>query len=109
MPYYDVGTFHGGYYLLPNAEEIVPLINEQFNPYNRGRGDAGGLLRADAAASGDSPAAGLALPPLGIQQRAPRYVAGAVVPADEHLQVVKGVFEGNGQRGSEAEEYDENW
>ena len=35
MPYYDVGTFHGGYYLLPNAEEIVPLINEQFNPYNR--------------------------------------------------------------------------
>ncbi len=35
LPYIDVGRYRGGDYLLPNGEEIVPLINEQFNPYNR--------------------------------------------------------------------------
>ena len=35
LPYIDVGHYRGGDYLLPNGEEIVPLINEQFNPYNR--------------------------------------------------------------------------
>lgn len=35
LPYIDVGRYRGGDYLLPNGPEIVPLINEQFNPYNR--------------------------------------------------------------------------
>ena len=35
LPYIEVGTFRGGDYLLPNGEEIVPLVNEQFNPYSR--------------------------------------------------------------------------
>ena len=35
LPYIDVGRYRGGDYLLPNGEEIVPLVNEQFNPYNR--------------------------------------------------------------------------
>ena len=35
LPYIDVGRYRGADYLLPNGEEIVPLVNEQFNPYNR--------------------------------------------------------------------------
>lgn len=35
MPYIDVGYFRGGYYFLANPEEIIPVVNEQFNPYNR--------------------------------------------------------------------------
>ena len=35
LPYIDVGKYRGEYYFLPNGEEIVPLVNEQFNPYNR--------------------------------------------------------------------------
>lgn len=35
LPYIDVGRYRGGDYLLPNGPEIVPLVNEQFNPYNR--------------------------------------------------------------------------
>ena len=35
LPYIDVGRYRGGDYLLPNGEEIVPLVNEQFNPYNQ--------------------------------------------------------------------------
>ncbi len=35
MPYFDVGMYRGGYYFMANPEEIVPLVNEQFNPYNR--------------------------------------------------------------------------
>ena len=35
LPYIDVGKYRGGDYLFPNGEEIVPLVNEQFNPYNQ--------------------------------------------------------------------------
>ena len=35
LPYIDVGHYRKGDYLFPNGEEIVPLVNEQFNPYNR--------------------------------------------------------------------------
>ena len=35
MPYIEVGYFHNGDYLLPDGEAIVPLVNEQFNPYNQ--------------------------------------------------------------------------
>ncbi len=35
LPYIDVGKYRGEYYFLPNGEEIVPLVNDQFNPYNR--------------------------------------------------------------------------
>lgn len=28
-------SFHGGSYVLPNGEEIIEVVNEQFNPYNR--------------------------------------------------------------------------
>lgn len=28
-------SFHGGSYVLPNGEEIVEVVNEQFNPYDR--------------------------------------------------------------------------
>lgn len=35
MPYTDIGKFRGAYYFLANPEEIVPLVNDQFNPYNR--------------------------------------------------------------------------
>ena len=35
LPYIDVGHYRGGDYLLPNGPEIVPLVNELVNPYNR--------------------------------------------------------------------------
>lgn len=35
MPYVDIGRFRGAYYFLADPEQTVPLINEQFNPYNR--------------------------------------------------------------------------
>ena len=35
LPYIDVGKYRGEYYFFPNGEEIVPLVNEQFNPYNQ--------------------------------------------------------------------------
>ena len=35
LPYIDVGKYRGGDYPFPNGEEIVPLVNEQFNPYNQ--------------------------------------------------------------------------
>lgn len=28
-------SFHGGSYVLPNGDEIISVVNEQFNPYNR--------------------------------------------------------------------------
>lgn len=35
LPYFDVGMYRGGYYFMANPEEIIPIVNEQFNPYNR--------------------------------------------------------------------------
>ncbi len=35
LPYIDLGLYRKEYFFLPNGPEIVPLINEQFNPYNR--------------------------------------------------------------------------
>lgn len=35
LPYIDIGRYRGEYFFLPNGPEIVPLVNEQFNPYNR--------------------------------------------------------------------------
>ena len=35
MPYIDVGMYRGGYYFMANPEETIPVVNEQFNPYNR--------------------------------------------------------------------------
>jgi len=33
MPYIDVGVYRGGYYFMADVEGILPLVNEQFNPY----------------------------------------------------------------------------
>ncbi len=35
MPYIDIGMYRGGYYFLADPENILPVVNEQFNPYNR--------------------------------------------------------------------------
>lgn len=35
MPYIDINMYRGGYYFLADPENILPLVNEQFNPYDR--------------------------------------------------------------------------
>lgn len=35
MPYIDIGMYRGGYYFLADPENILPVVNEQFNPYNQ--------------------------------------------------------------------------
>lgn len=35
MPYIDINIYRGGYYFLADPENILPVVNEQFNPYQR--------------------------------------------------------------------------
>lgn len=35
MPYIDINIYRGGYYFLADPENILPVVNEQFNPYQQ--------------------------------------------------------------------------